>query len=369
MQVSSLRGKKIAFVAGTLGQGGAERQLYYILRALKDCGADPTLFSLTRGEFWEEPIRRLGVRVVWFGQQRSVPARLCALAAHLRRLRPDVVQSQHFYTNPYVALGALAAGAPGIGAMRNDGRHEVGAHGSLMGAACLKWPRTLAANSRAALRYAEERGVPPHRLFLLQNVIDTERFVPTSRSGREVVTLLAAGRLTDQKRLDRFLDLMARVRSALGSAVRGVVAGAGPLEAELKASAANLSLADTVRFLGAVEDMVPVFERADVFVLTSDWEGTPNVLLEAMSSGLACVATRVGGVADMSAAPGVEFFEPDDLPGMAARLTQLASTPRLREELGRGNRDHVVETYSTDVLPDHLGALYAAVYPKGRRRA
>jgi glycosyltransferase involved in cell wall biosynthesis len=211
--------------------------------------------------------------------------------------------------------------------------------------------------------------VPASRLFLLPNVIDTERFVPTPRGGREGVTLLAAGRLTAQKRLDRFLDLLARVRSAVGPTVRGVVAGAGPLETELRASAASLGLGQAVRFLGAVEDMAPVYDRADVFVLTSDWEGTPNVLLEAMSSGLPCVATRVGGVADMGAAPGVELFEPDDLPAMADRLTQLASTPGLRDELGRGNREHVLETYSTALLPDRLRALYSAAGRESPRRA
>jgi glycosyltransferase involved in cell wall biosynthesis len=203
------------------------------------------------------------------------------------------------------------------------------------------------------------------RLFLLQNVVDTTRFAPTARSEREEFVLLAAGRLTDQKRLDRFLDLVARVRREVGPQVRGLVVGTGPLEAELKAKASSLELKEAVHFIGAVEDMAPVFDRADVFVLTSDWEGTPNVLLEAMACGLPCVATRVGGVADMGAAPGVELFDPDDLPGMEARLTQLASTARQREELGRGNRDHVLETYSTDVLRERLRALYAAVHSEG----
>src|SRR5262245_10008242 len=92
----------ISFLAGTLGQGGAERQLFYSLRTLKESGAHPQLFCLTRGEFWEEPIRDLGVPIRWIGKHQSRAVRLACLIDSLRKDRPMIIQSQHFYTNIYV---------------------------------------------------------------------------------------------------------------------------------------------------------------------------------------------------------------------------------------------------------------------------
>src|SRR6266403_5610096 len=98
---------KICFLAGTLEHGGAERQLFYMLRALCRRGAAPRLLSLDRGEFWEEPIRSLGVPVTWVGQQQSRLARLVRILRELRANPPDVLQSQHFFANGYVGLSAL----------------------------------------------------------------------------------------------------------------------------------------------------------------------------------------------------------------------------------------------------------------------
>src|SRR4051812_48283567 len=69
--LDTLRGIRVCFLAGTLGQGGAERQLYYILKTLKESGAEVTLLSLTRGEHWEAVIGGLGVPVKFVGEPAS----------------------------------------------------------------------------------------------------------------------------------------------------------------------------------------------------------------------------------------------------------------------------------------------------------
>src|SRR5689334_13233971 len=90
---------RICFLAGTLGQGGAERQLFYLLKTLREQGASLLLLSLTRGEFWEAAIAELGVEVRWVGQHNSRLARLGRIIREVRAFRPHVLQSQHFYTN------------------------------------------------------------------------------------------------------------------------------------------------------------------------------------------------------------------------------------------------------------------------------
>ncbi|MFM8395386.1 MAG: glycosyltransferase, partial [Acidobacteriota bacterium] len=130
--------QKIAFIAGTLGQGGAEKQLYHLLRALRDGGASLHLLCLTQGEFWEGPIRELGIPISWVGQSRSRLARLRHILAVLRGIAPQLVQSQHFYTNLYAALAGRLLRIPSVGAIRNDLFSELRHGGRLLGPLCLR---------------------------------------------------------------------------------------------------------------------------------------------------------------------------------------------------------------------------------------
>ena len=218
---------KVCFVAGTLGQGGAERQLFYILRCLRENGAAVRLLSLTSGEYWENKIRELGVPVVWVGDKPSRLARLKRIIEELRQDLPGVVQSAHFYTNLYAIVAARRLGLRDVGAIRNDAISEVRANGRILGGLSLRLPRLLAPNSRVGLRNALELGASSSRCHFLPNVVDTDRFRPVMREHRGFVTLLAVGRLVEQKRLDRFLRILAKVRSESAVPVRGLIAEIG----------------------------------------------------------------------------------------------------------------------------------------------
>src|SRR5262245_1131055 len=135
----SLSSLNLCFLAGTLGNGGAERQLYYILQALCQAGANPRLLSLDEGGFWEPRIRDLGVRVTYVGAA-SRGQRLLRILKELRKDRPDILQSQHFFTNAYVGVAAWILQLSGIGAMRNDGTSEVRATGRIGGWMALHLP-------------------------------------------------------------------------------------------------------------------------------------------------------------------------------------------------------------------------------------
>ena len=220
---------KIVFIVGTLSQGGAERQLFYMLRTLREQGNTPTVLCLTEGEFWEPRIRALGIPVLWVGQSGSRLARLRKIIGEVRRLAPDIVQSSHFYTNLYAAIAGRVAGASSVGAMRNDCISEVRATGRVLGMASLKSPALLAGNSPGGIRAALSLGVAEERLFFLPNVVDTSLFPPSRREPREPVVILAAGRLVEQKRLDRFVAAVARLRQHRGGAVKGLIVGEGEL--------------------------------------------------------------------------------------------------------------------------------------------
>jgi glycosyltransferase involved in cell wall biosynthesis len=365
----------VCFLAGTLAQGGAERQLFYILQALCQAGATPRLLTLNQGEFWEETIKALGVSVTSLGNQPSRLKRLFRIVKELRRDRPDVIQSQHFYTNAYASLAAAVLRAKAVGAIRSNGQYEVTHTGALGSWLNLRLPRTIAVNSRNAMRYAIGRGVPASRLYFLPNVVDTQWFKPSGYLPQTAVTLVAVGRLVKEKRFDRFISALSRLRAELRLDVRGLIVGPSSptqdLRPGLERQARALGLyPDRLQFLGGVSDIRSIFHQASICVLTSDWEGTPNVLLEAMACGLPIVSTNVGGVPDIVEHGRTGFlFEPNDLDGLVAGLARLVEHRELRATIAQNARTFVEENHSLSRLPTPLGHLYDLTVPATGRGA
>lgn len=357
MDLSKLR---ICFLAGTLGQGGAERQLFYILRALRQSGAVPRLLCLGQNEFWEDRIKNLGVPVTCVGQAKSKLKRLFRIMTELRKHLPQVFQSQHFYTSAYVGAAARLLRLCGIGALRSNGLMEVQDSGPIGGWLSLHAPQIIAANSRPAIQYAVEHGVRPERFYFLPNVVDTEQLKPAARRSEDTVRLIAVGSLLQCKRFDRFLSILARLRGEVNRQVTGVIVGAGPLRAQLEKQAEALGLLPSaVEFRGTVSDMAPVYAEADISVLTSEYEGTPNVLLEAMASGLPVVATKVGGVPEIVRQGENGFMvEPGDEASLCAALVGLINDSQMRMQMGRNARAYVEANHSVNRLPAILSGLY-----------
>lgn len=351
---------KITFLAGTLGQGGAERQLFYMARTLREAGSEVRVLTLSRDEFWEPRLRRLGIPVTWVGEPASKAGRLKRIVSELSRHPTDVIQSQHFYTNLYSAVAARVAGAAEIGAIRSTVASELRGTGRLFGRFCLRVPRLMASNSLAAIRSAVALGVPASRLRLLPNVVDTEHFRPRAEAAARAVRVLSAGRLVGAKRFDRFLAVVADLSGPGMGRVVATLVGSGPLKPELERRAAELGLGkDRLEIRDAVDDMADVYREADVFVLPSDTEGMPNVVLEAMASGLPVVVARVGGVEEIvrHGHNGL-LFEPDDVPGLVGVMREVVSRPDLRLRLGQQARQDVVAAASLTRLRRELEDLY-----------
>lgn len=364
--MSEFRRLKICFLAGTLGQGGAERQLYYMVKTLCEEGATVRILSLMRNEFWEEPLRALGVPIKWVGAEGSRQRRLKNIIDELRRDPPDIVQSQHFYTNLYAAIGARAIRRREIGAIRCNVTHEVLATGRLWGQLSLRVPRLLAANSINAIRTAHSYGIPKSRICLLPNVVDTERFRPGAQSFSSLVRILAVGRLVEAKNYLRFLSLLAEIRRRITVPFTATIVGSGPQRGMLERRAQELGLVPAVlAFKEANGEIEATYRAADIFVSTSDYEGTPNVIMEAMASALPIVATGVGGIPDLVVHGRTGYlFRPDHEAAMADAVTRLIQHREMRLAFGAEGREAIVQSSSFAGLVAHLSAVYrAALHP------
>lgn len=362
---------RIALVAGTLGQGGAEKQLVYMARALRDSGADVRVYCLTRGEYHEGALADNGLAPQWIGRFSAPPLRILTLAAALRRFRPDIVQSAHFYTNLYVAMAAQLVGAISIGAARNDVVHEVRYNGR-WGRWLLRAPSALIVNSSAARDNA--RALGRHEpLHILPNVIDLVAFdaMTPSISHRlnDPLVVVGVGTFVPQKRFDIFLRVIAAAR-AQGARVRGVLAGDGPDRAALEALAATLGLgSDAITFVGRRTDIPMLLRGADVFMLTSDHEGFPNVVLEAMAASLPVLCTATGDartIVDHGTTGYVTAL--GDAAGLTEHLVALSRSGDERRRLGEAGRRRVEARYAYGNLAARLAAIHDALAHANQRK-
>ncbi|HEU4584762.1 MAG TPA: glycosyltransferase [Gemmatimonadaceae bacterium] len=371
---------RVALVAGTLGAGGAEKQLVYLAGALKTMGAEVTVCSLTRGEHYEPVLREAGLEPIWVGRFASPAARTLAIARALAPMQPHIVQATHFYTNLYASLVAPVYGALGVGTARSDIVHEVRANG-MWGRWLLRIPGALIVNSHAARRNAIASGVDEAAVTVLPNVIDLREFDSLARcesvadsllpaDGANGMVVAAAGSLLPVKRFDRFIRAIALAR-ARGARVSGVIAGDGPLRAELEALPATLGLPpDAVIFTGRLTNLPALLERVHAFVLSSEHEGFPNVLIEAMAARLPTIATPAGDASSIVQDGATGFLVPmDDEDAMAARLLELEASPPLRARLGAAGRSCVERCYASDALPERLAGIYRSIaLRRGNRR-
>ena len=152
-------------------------------------------------------------------------------------------------------------------------------------------------------------GAEPRRVRVILNAIDPEVFrrersresAARKHFGVESASpvLGAVGRLESEKRFDVLLEALAIVRRERRAA-RLLIAGNGTLLPDLRARATRLGLGSSVCFLGHVDDVVGLHHAIDLYVQSSEREGTPNAVLEAMALETPIVATDVGGTADLA---------------------------------------------------------------------
>jgi glycosyltransferase involved in cell wall biosynthesis len=183
---------------------------------------------------------------------------------------------------------------------------------------------------------------------------------PTGDERQPGFMLTAVGRICSQKRYDVLVDAMAEV--VRQADVRLTICGDGPDRANIEARAAALRLGDRVRLLGHVENPYPWMAAADAVVLTSDYEGLPNVLAEAQCLGRPIVATNCPYGVDEVVEDGRTGFlaEAGDVAGVAAGILRLVANPELALALGREGQARAENQFSLEAASGAYFELFDA---------
>jgi glycosyltransferase involved in cell wall biosynthesis len=304
------------------------------------------------------------------------------ILGELRRLRPDIVQTQ---TAKAGALGRVAARIAGVPAVVHTFHGHVFAHyfGSWTSQGIVLAERGLAGLADAVValspsqarelesKYAVGRG----RVVVLPLGIELKPFL-TAGSVRgelrrelclpaQIPIVAYLGRLIGIKELSLLLGAVERLVRG-GRALFLVLAGDGDQRQALEAEARDRGLAGWVRFTGWRRDVHRIYADADIVALTSRSEGTPVSILEAMAAGRPVVATRVGGIPDLVEHERTGLLvPPGDEGALAEALERLLLRPEERDAMGAAAREVARRRFDVEKAALELDAFYRRLLAQG----
>jgi glycosyltransferase involved in cell wall biosynthesis len=215
----------------------------------------------------------------------------------------------------------------------------------------------------------EYYGLPSGRIEVIPNGVDLRDLQPaTQRSDMlralslppEVVLIIAAGRMTEQKGHRYLLAAIAQIYSDFPT-LHCVLAGDGPLRGTLENEARSLGISERVHFAGFRSDVPDLLAAADLYVLCSISEGMPIGLLEAMALGRAVVASAVNGVTEVVRHQVDGLLVPPADPGsLSQAIRELLTNLSLRRRLAEAGRERVAQDFTAEKMALRVADLYRA---------
>lgn len=363
---------RILHVIPTLDRSGAEKQLTLLATRLPRAEFDPHVCVLTRSGPYEQELRAAGVPVTLIGKSGKLdPAALWRLKRHVESLRPDLVHTWLFAANSYGRAAALAAGVRRLVA----GERCVDPWKRWHELALDRWlaRRTdrIVVNSSGVRDFYVRHGLPAEKFSVIPNGILANDVVPLEPAGVSREELLAemglpqdarligaVGRLWPQKRLKDLIwaaDLLKVIRDD----VHLLIIGEGPHRRRLERYRRQVRIEDKVHFLGHRPDVPRLMPHFDALWLGSEYEGMPNVIMEAMTAGVPVVATDISGNRDLVVNGETGFLVPvGDRAAFARQTKKLLDDRELARRLGEAGRRRVREEFTVERMVSRHGELY-----------
>jgi glycosyltransferase involved in cell wall biosynthesis len=355
----------LLYLVGQLRSGGLERQLYYLLQAMDRERYRPAVaaWNFSEADVYVPKIRDLNVPLYFFPNMPSAAAKLRAFSRLVRQLAPEVVHSYTFYTNFAAYWGIRGTRTIAVGSVRGDLTRAKKEAGLWLGSLSARWPRgQIYNNSCAAETYQRSRSLfVPKRCFVVRNGLDLEQFGSTPLAVGGKVRVVGVGSLVPVKRWDRLL------RAAVEFKRRGLncliqIAGDGRLRGPLEQQAQELGIADCLEFMGYTENISGLLANAQFLVHTSDSEGYPNVVMEAMACGRAVVATDAGDIPSLVEDGKTGFVvHRGDEATLLARMVTLMTDHDLCRRMGEAGRSKAERQFGLDRLVSETLAAYQSM--------
>jgi glycosyltransferase involved in cell wall biosynthesis len=365
---------RILQVIPSLGIGGAEQMVGHLLLGLSKSHhvAGVSLYP-PRESPVESRLRDARIPLWHLGKRKGFELRMFpALARVLREFRPQVVHT-HLSVLRYVLPAMLAYPTPVVvHTLHNLAEHETDAIGRAI-------QRLVFRRAVLPVAISQEVAASVERFYGLKSIAiipngitfdryqsaqdDRARWRETEGFHRDSILFTCVARLEPQK--NPFLLL--RAFAALNDArAHLVLLGSGSLMAPLKAHVHTHGLEGRVHVLGKRDNVRECLAASDVFVLSSNWEGNPLAVMEAMAAGLPVISTAVGGVPDLvqSGEQGI-LVPPEDFPAFTQAMRLLIDDPAKRTAMGCAARALASTAFRVERMVEGYTSLYRATLMAG----
>jgi glycosyltransferase involved in cell wall biosynthesis len=358
---------RIAFCITELDPGGAERALTQIVLNLDRSVWEPYVICLGPRAHFVKELESANVPVFCLnaGGLLSLPRVMFRLTKHLLRIKPSITQTFLFHANILGRVAARLAGLKTVVSGLRVAERQSSWHGWID-----RWTNWLVTMnvcvSQGVAEFSENVvGLNPAKLVVIPNSVDAELFsraTPADMTQFEIPAgsrvLISIGRIERQKGFDVLLDAV-RSLKPLPDGVYLVIVGDGPDLGMLQEYAERYNLVDRVRFLGRRDDVPNLLAASTAFILSSRWEGMPNVVLEAMAAGLPVITTQVEGVSELIRDGVNGLTVPTEQPArLASAILQILSQPDFGKVAGLFSQNIVAKEFTIQRTTEAYAKLY-----------
>jgi glycosyltransferase involved in cell wall biosynthesis len=361
---------RVLHIIPNFGPGGAERLLVNLLEAFDHERFDVVAVSLypESSTILEKEIMEKGLKVYFLNKRRGLDLRMIPQLYRLfRAFHPDVVHT-HLSVLRYTLLPTLFCHVPvRLHTVHNVAQKEVDRVGKLVHWLAFRLgnvvPVSISQEVANTVRSVYGRGIHTPVIY---NGIPTTRFVSSAGRGNakkeKGVVLLHVGRFAPQKNHLLLIEAFALAVKEYPTMQLWLV-GDGPLRPAVEKAIVEMRLEGKVLFLGIRDDVPKLLAGCEAFILSSDYEGMPLAVLEAMAAGKPVVATAVGAVPEVvkNAVTGI-LVPPRDAKALAQAMIQLANNPELRQRFGRAGQKRAMEMFDITRTAREYEALYLKLF-------
>lgn len=360
---------KIFFLITGLGVGGAERQVVDLSDRMTDKGHEVYLCYIT-GTAKILPSKRT-VQVIALNAEKnfySLLKALFSLRSIIRKIRPDIIHSHMVHANVAARIVKLMLGFKTVLICTAHNKNE-GGKLRMIAYRLSDFLADISTNvsQEAVEAFIAKRAVSPKKMIVMYNGIDTKKFIFNQNERNhlrnqykimeQTVILIAVGRLTQAKDYPNLLQACSMLQQR---DYRLWIVGGGDENYKnyLQDMAEKLGIKDKVFFFGIRQDIPSLLSVADIFVLSSEWEGFGLVVAEAMACERVVVATDSGGVKEVLQNYG--YLVPIKQPKILCQSIEKAmSLPKKEtDRLTKKAREYIIKNFDLQNITERWLELY-----------
>jgi glycosyltransferase involved in cell wall biosynthesis len=361
---------KIVQVIPMFGLAGAETMCENLTMELYREGHDVKVVSLY--DFHSSITDRLeeaGIKVYYMGKKKGFDLSIVGKLTRLfHSINPDVVHS-HLYSLKYVTFAASLAGIKGrIHTMHNIATKETTSNNQKLNYFFFHHMHVVPVSlSREIQKTVVKRyKLSVKQIPVIYNGIDLSKCIVKERyENNKELNYLHIGRFSPQKNHKLLIKAFEKVKKAIPEAMLTLV-GDGEEVEEIHQLVNTLQLQNSVHFLGLQDNVYPILNQADVFVLSSSYEGMPMTIIEAMGTGLPVVSTDVGGISSMIENNKEGLLTKVNEKSFADAMIQMRDSEQ-RKKMGNKGREKAKKFFSVETMTKHYVDLYSSRVNQKRR--